>query len=65
MTNRVNGARLWRGRERPAYVPPQRRDYGVGGIEIARVDGNAARVAGARSPRRPSDQRKAAMGSGE
>ena len=27
-------------------------------VSIARVDGNAARVAGTRSPRRPSDQRK-------
>ncbi len=32
---------------------------------IARVDGNAARVAGTRSPRRPSDQGKAATDSGE
>src|SRR5438034_5661865 len=28
-------------------------------VSIARVDGNAAGVAGTRSPRRPSDQRKA------
>ena len=31
-------------------------------FQIARVDGNAARVAGARSPRRPSDQGKAVDG---